>query len=130
MNSRRRGKAPIDPGIAHLLELNGTIQSQTVSGYWTKIQAHRVKTSSARPFGLKYSLTLHAPNGERLTGFDNAHPLRTAGHSKVRLAWDHFHCHAVDEPIVYEYRGADRLLIDFLNEINRVLKEVDHEQDH
>jgi hypothetical protein len=99
MNSRRRGKAPIDPGMTHLLELNGTIQSLTASGHWIKIQAHRVKVSVARPFGLKYSLTLHAPNGERLTGFDNAHSIRTAAHSRVWLAWDHFHCHAVDDPM-------------------------------
>jgi hypothetical protein len=130
MNSRRRAKAPIDPGMAHLLELNGTIQSQTASGYWIKILAHRVKTSSARPFGLKYSLTLHAPDGERLTGFDNAHSITTAGRSKVRLAWDHFHCHAVDEPVTYEYGGADRLLTDFYNEVKRMLEEVNHEQDH
>ncbi|MDB5934706.1 MAG: hypothetical protein JWQ01_2050 [Massilia sp.] len=130
MNSRRRGKVPIDPGMAHLLELNGTIQSQTVSGYWIKIEARRVKTSSARPFGLKYSLTLHAPAGQRLTGFDNAHSIKTEGYCKVRPAWDHFHRHTLDEPMAYEYRGADQLLSDFFNEVKRVLEEVNHEQNH
>lgn len=29
-----------------------------------------------RPHGLSYSLVLRAPDGERLVGYDNAHPVR------------------------------------------------------
>ena len=121
---------PQDPGLTHLLELDGTIESQTGSGYWTKIEVRRVKQSTARPFGLKYSLTLHAPGGERLIGFDNAHPVSPKGKEKARLAWDHFHRGTFETPVPYEYRGADRLWIDFLNEVKRVLKEVKDEQNH
>jgi len=36
-----------------------------------------LKAAAARgPHGLKYSLTLHGPDGSRLIGFDNAHPVR------------------------------------------------------
>jgi hypothetical protein len=35
----------------------------------------RVTVSPERPPGLDYSLTLHGPDGERLVGFDNAHPV-------------------------------------------------------
>lgn len=130
MNSRRRRKLPQDPGRERLLELNGRIQSQTGSGFWIKIEVHRVKLSAARPFGLKYSLTLHSPTGERLIGFDNAHSIKVERKSTARLAWDHSHSRALDEPIAYEYVGADRLMDDFFNEVRRVLEEVDHEQDH
>lgn len=116
--------------MARLLELNGTIESQTDSGFWTKIEVHRVKTSSARPFGLKYSLTLHAPDGERLIGFDNAHSIKPAGRSKIRLAWDHCHRCTFDDPVAYEYRGAEQLLNDFYNEVKLVLKEANDEQNH
>lgn len=90
----------------------------------------RVRLSNARPFGLKYSLTLHAPGGERLIGFDNAHPVPSKGKEKLRLAWDHFHRGRFETPVPYEYRGADRLWFDFLNEVRRVLKEVNDEQVH
>lgn len=128
MNSRRRSKEPKDPGLTHLLELDGAIESQTDSGYWTKIEVRRVKISLARPFGLKYSLTLHAPGGERLIGFDNAHSVASAG--KAQRAWDHFHRGTFEQPVPYEYRGADRLWFDFLDEVKRVLKEANDEQNH
>jgi len=32
----------------------------------------RVGVTPERPHGIKYSLTLHAPDGTRLIGFDNA----------------------------------------------------------
>ena len=32
----------------------------------------RTEVTPERPHGLSYSLTLHAPDGERLVGFDNA----------------------------------------------------------
>ena len=128
MNSRRQGKTRTDPGLAHLLELHGTIESQTTSGYWTKIEARRVKASLARPFGLKYSLTLHSPAGDRLIGFDNAHSIKSAVQADKRLAWDHCHCDAHNDPIAYEYCGAYQLLNDFYEEVMRVLKEVNDEQ--
>ena len=31
--------------------------------------------SSEKPHGLDYSLALHGPDGERVVGFDNAHPI-------------------------------------------------------
>jgi len=35
----------------------------------------RVPSSREKPHGIDYSLTLHGPDGERLVGFDNAHPV-------------------------------------------------------
>jgi hypothetical protein len=45
-----------------------------------KFVVKRVDTTPEQPHGLRYSLTLHAGSGERLVGFDNAHPVQpTAG---------------------------------------------------
>ena len=44
-------------------------------GHWVRFVATRVPVSAEKPHGIDYSLTLHGPEGERLVGFDNAHPV-------------------------------------------------------
>src|SRR5439155_1138384 len=44
-------------------------------GHWVRFIVTRVPVSPEKPHGLDYSLTLHGPGGERLVGFDNAHPV-------------------------------------------------------
>ena len=46
------------------------------TGHWVKFIVQRTAVTSDRPHGLSYSLTLHAPDGTRLVGFDNAHPVQ------------------------------------------------------
>ena len=46
------------------------------AGHWVKFVAMRVEPTPERPHGLVYSLTLHASDGTRLVGFDNAHSAR------------------------------------------------------
>jgi hypothetical protein len=48
-------------------------------GYWIKIEAWEVKVTAAIPHGVRYSLTLHAPSGKRLLGYDNAHAVKSKG---------------------------------------------------
>jgi hypothetical protein len=62
-------------------------------GYWIKFEIKKVAPSAARPHGLSYAFTLHAPDGRRLVGFDNAHGVAGAGaRFKKRLqASDHWH---------------------------------------
>lgn len=72
----------------------------------------RVRAHPGRPAGIKYSLTLHDDTGERLLGFDNAHAVG------VGAAFDHRHWFRnlrLVKP--YQYRGADRLLMDFFEEV-------------
>jgi hypothetical protein len=70
-------------------------------------------------------LTLHAPNGTRLVGFDNAH---AAGASVPRFkrrsqAIDHWHRTENEPGRPYEFKDADTLLQDFFREVRRVLAE-------
>jgi len=37
-------------------------------GYFIKFEIRRVPAGNERPHGLKYSFTLHAPDGKRLIG--------------------------------------------------------------
>lgn len=74
------------------------------AGYWVKFVVHEVPASASKPHGLDYSLTLHGVDGDRLVGFDNAHPVagqpRGAGH-------DHKHRLRTVRP--YEYTEAAAL---------------------
>jgi Family of unknown function (DUF6516) len=60
-----------------LLDLDGQVLVvDPKGGYWVRFVIKRVPASPRKPHGIDYSLTLHGPNGERLIGFDNAHPVR------------------------------------------------------
>ena len=75
-----------ETGIRNLLDLHDT-QVEVGAGYWAKFEAHEVAVDATRPDGIKYSLTLHAPSGERVIGFDNAHGVKGSRHRR----WDHLH---------------------------------------
>ena len=65
-----------DPGLDSLLDLHGQTLFVDEMGHWVKFVVARSEVTPERPDGLGYSLTLHAPEGARLVGFDNAHPVR------------------------------------------------------
>jgi len=115
-----------DAAIDTLLDLNGSILDQG-SGYWIKLEAWRVEVTDQIPHGIRYSLTLHEPYGNRILGYDNAHAVKPpkkfkyAGHI---LAFDHKHRHASDKGVPYEFKNAQHLLEDFFADVDRVLLEV------
>ena len=83
----------------------------------------RVDPTPEKPHGLDYSLTLHDENGERLVGFDNAHPVRrTRGPAgRRRRIKDHKHRLRTIRP--YDYKDAGTLLADFWQEVDAMLNE-------
>lgn len=119
---------PQDTGLDYLLGLDGNIEVQNDDGYWVKMEVSRVAVTVERPHGIKYSLTLHAPDNTRLIGFDNAHGVKPGGshfkHAGKKYPYDHQHRHVKDEGVLYEFDTAYQLLNDFYAEVDRVLKEV------
>lgn len=94
-------------------------------GHWLKFEIKRVEATPDRPHGLKYSFTLHDPQGKRLVGFDNAHGVPALG-SRFKgspAAADHWHRTASDEGRPYAFVDAERLIADFFAEVRRVLNE-------
>jgi hypothetical protein len=87
-------------------------------GHWVRFTVTRVPVSRAKPHGLDYSLTLHGPEGERLVGFDNAHPVGRRARGEPQ---DHRHRLRTIRP--YGYRDAATLLADFWAEVDAVLRE-------
>ncbi len=115
----------LDPGISTLLDMSGNVLDQG-DGYWIKIEAWKVKVTEDIPHGIRYSLTLHAPSGKRLLGYDNAHAVKPKGKKFFgqRLTFDHKHKHAGDKGVPYSFKDAHQLLSDFFKETDVVLQEV------
>jgi len=100
-----------------LLDLNGQVLVIDPTGHWVRFVVHAVPSSTQKPHGLDYTLTLHGPDGTRLVGFDNAH--QVAG--KRRDALDHKHRIRTVKP--YAYSDAAQLIADFWTDVEAVMKE-------
>jgi len=106
-----------DHELELLLSLDG-FEFQFAEGYRVRIAAQLVETTNARPYGVKYSLTLHDPAGTRIYGLDNAH-----GVQQRRAEFDHRHVYGRRRIVAYVYRGPIELLEDFYREVERILRE-------
>jgi hypothetical protein len=108
-----------DPGLDVLLDLDGQVLVvDPEGGHWVRFTVTRVPATRGKPHGLDYSLTLHGSNGERLVGFDNAHPV---GRRKRGAPQDHQHRLRVVKP--YDYQAAATVLPDFWATVDAVLRE-------
>ncbi len=108
-----------------LLDLDGQVLVvDPEGGHWVRFVVTRVSASSEKPHGIDYSLTLHGPDGERLVGFDNAHPV-----GRQRRGTQQDYRHAPVKPghqrsiRPYEYRDAATLLADFWATVDAMLRE-------
>jgi hypothetical protein len=104
-----------DYTLDNLLLLNNEIHELS-GGWWVKYEAKKIKgTSKNKPFGIKYSITLHNPQGSRVLGYDNAHAVFRNSNLP------HDHKHKGKRVATYEYRNAKKLLIDFWNDVDKIL---------
>lgn len=108
---------PRDPTLDTLLDLDGQVLAIDPAGYWVRFVVNRVPATDVKPHGLDYTLTLHAPDGERLVGFDNAHAVKG-----TRRAAPHDHRHRLKTVKPYEYKDAAALVADFWREVELVMK--------
>lgn len=108
-----------DPALDMLLDLDGiTLVVDPEGGYWVRFVVTKIDPSPEKPHGLDYSLTLHGRDGERLVGFDNAHPVKGQERGGPQ---DHRHRIRTVKP--YDYTDAATLLADFWAEVDALLKE-------
>lgn len=104
-----------------LLDMDGEIYIYS-SKHWHKIEIRKLNCADKNfPGGVKYSLTLHSPNGTRLLGYDNAHGID----NHAEEAFDHIHKGA--RIVKYSYKNAAQLLEDFFNDAEVIL---DFEKEH
>ena len=118
------GRQIRDRSLDTLLDLDGQVLVVDPDGkHWVKFVVKRVDQTPERPHGLSYSLTLHTESGERLVGFDNAHPVQpTAGPAGKSLK-RHDHKHRLRTIRPYDYQDAVTLLADFWAEVDAVLRQ-------
>ena len=110
---------PRDPTLDVLLDLDGQVLVVDPDGdHWVRFVVTTVPASSEKPHGPDYSLTLHGPDGARLVGFDNAHPVARQHRGAPQ---DHRHRLRTIRP--YEYKDAASLLEDFWKEVESALAE-------
>ena len=112
-----------DAGLDTLLDLHGQTLFVDELGHWVKFIVLRTDVTAERPHGLNYSLTLHAPDGKRLVGFDNAHPVRERRGPGTRRRIEGDHRHRLRNIGPYDYTNAATLLEDFWKEVDAVLRE-------
>jgi hypothetical protein len=92
------------------LDIDGQVLVVDSEGaHWVRFVMTRVPESLEKPHGLDYPLTLHGPDGKRLVGFDNTHPV-----ARQRRGWPQDHRHRLRTIRPYEYQDAATLLADFL----------------
>jgi hypothetical protein len=107
-----------DRALDVLLDLDGQVFIVDPEGnHWVRFVVTKVPVAPEKPHGLDYSLTLHGSDGERLVGFDNAHPV---GKQKRGAPQDHRH--RLRTIKAYEYRDAASLLADFWKMVDAVLR--------
>jgi hypothetical protein len=119
MERQRRG-----PSADVLLDLDGQVFVIDPKGdYWVRFSVCPVASTRERPHGLRYSLTLHGPDGGRLVGFDNAHSVRASQSpgGKGHGGYDHKHRFQTVRP--YQFKDPASLVEDFWAEVDSVLKQ-------
>ena len=114
----------LEYALEFLLGFDGRIH-HLEEGYWIKFEIARVEATKKRPHGLSYSFTLHAPDGARLVGFDNAHGVPATGSRFKRKppVSDHWHRTEEDPGRQYQFKDAETLIDDFFDAVERVLGE-------
>jgi hypothetical protein len=113
-----------DPTLAFLLDLDGE-EIVYDGGHVARFKVKRIEATPEKPHGVSYSLTFHAPDGRRLMGYDNAHGVAHRGGKFMerQAAFDHWHRDETDEGRPYQFVTAEKLIADFFDEIERIVKE-------
>jgi Family of unknown function (DUF6516) len=113
-------KSDLTPDM--LLGLDGVVfaLSDDPAPYWVKFVVKQVPRSPERPHGLSYSLTLHDPHGDRVLGFDNAHPVSEGSGPGIRTRVERDHRHHRQLKF-YEFQDAGTLITDSWTQVETVI---------
>ena len=114
-----------DHGLEALLNLHGWT-TEIGGGFWVAVTALLVAPDEGRPHGINYTLTLHRPGGDRILGYDNAHypPIGSGPARKSRRkgrGYDHRHYR--NRISWYDFHSAPKLIEDFWDDVQTLLKE-------
>jgi len=77
-------REPRDHTLEYLLGYDGLIHWLD-RGYSLRFVIKKIRPTTPRPHGLRYSFTLHDGDGRRILGFDNAHQAPKLGTNVVNV---------------------------------------------
>ena len=114
---------PVDYTLEFLLGFDGR-EHIFEHGYYVKFQIRRVQKSAQIPHGIRYSFSMHDPDGKRILGYDNAHAIERG------KPWDHKHSvrrvfkkpYGQTKPRLVEFESAEALLESFYCDVERILQ--------
>lgn len=107
-----------DEALRRLLDYNRR-RYWLVDGWSIRFRVVESEITTGRPYGIKYSFTLHDIDGTRLLGFDNAHGMPR------EEKYDHRHPFGSTRRLVpYDFLGADELICDFFTAVENACKQV------
>ncbi len=112
-----------DHSIESLLILNGDRYFIEDGKYEVVFKADLVEVSTEQPHGLKYSLVLLDAGGDRLTGFDNAHPVPKRRSPGAKKASCNDHKHKGKRTTPYKFIDAQTLIENFWAEIDKIIRQ-------
>ena len=112
-----------DPGLDTLLDLHDQMMFIDEIGHWVKFVVFQTEVTAERPHGLSYSLAVHAPDGTRLGGFDNAHPVKDRRGQGTRRHGERDHGQRLRTIRQYDLKDSATLLEDCSKKVDLVLKE-------
>lgn len=115
-------KSPVDHTLEFLLDFDGR-EHVFEHGYYVKFEIRRVEPSPGIPHGVRYSFTMHDPEGRRMLGYDNAHAIEKGE------PWDHRHGvrrvyakpYGRVKPQLVKFADAETLLEQFYGDVERIL---------
>lgn len=120
-----------DKTLENLFDLDGeTFVVDETLGLWVKFEIRKIVPNKERPHGVRYSLTLHDRNNDRLLGFDNSHVIEFGGKNQVapKKSYDHWHRDSSDKGRPYNYVSAGKLIEDFWIEVDKKLEILKNER--
>lgn len=117
-------KAKKDHNLETLLAFDGVVMFVSdKESYWVKFQAKRTEATTDKPHGLDYTLTLHAPDGKRIIGYDNAHSTQASKGPGGKRSKSQDHRHRYDRVRPYKFVDTGTLMEDFWKDVREILKE-------
>ena len=110
-----------DYDLQNLLALDNYVYYLQGGKYWVKFEARKIEPTKHMPHGIKYSLTFHDKDNNRIVGYDNAHDClpRRKNHRAKKIKWDHIH--KKKRVYYYEFNSASQLIEDFWKTIENFL---------
>jgi len=92
-------------------------------GYHATFRFWLAKSKVQRTHPYRYELVLHDPNGNRIMGYDNAHPVRwkSGQFTQQSKSPDHFHRDRSDKGRPYVFVSLTQLLEDFYQRAEKIL---------